>query len=124
MRLAQERIALGAQSIEIDATQQLERGVVAVGEADVLGDIALTLKPLAAHWRELGLHQLRACLLDEVPFTHVGRVRQLDRDTLVLQLASVGETNDGARLPRDVALVERCQLARALRFDQPVGEQS
>jgi len=114
LRLLQERVALGAEGREIDPAQQLEAGVVVAREAEILGDVALTLEALATHRRELALDECRAGSVDLMALAHRRGIRELDRDALIFQLATVGEPNDGAPFPGDLALVERRQRARAL----------
>ena len=63
LRVAQELRALVAQRAERNAVEQLPGGVVAVRQAQRLGDVALALEPFTLHRRELLLHQ-RVQLVD------------------------------------------------------------
>src|SRR6185503_3980693 len=96
LRLAHERVAFRAQRLEAHAAQLLERSVVAVGELQLLRDLALPLEAFATHRSELATHQLGARGVHRVALTHVGGVRELDGYSLILYLAAVGETHDGA----------------------------
>src|SRR5689334_12798498 len=122
LRVAKECIALFAERVQVDAAQELERGVVPVGESNLFGDVALPLEAFAPHRGELALHETRARELDCVALARVSSVGELDRDALVLELPAIGETYDGTRFPSDVSFVERRQLARALRFHEPVRQ--
>src|SRR5204862_7891673 len=100
----------------------LPRRVVAVGQAERFGDVALALESFALHRRQLALDERAPCRLDPCALLAVERVRELDRRALVLDLAAVGGPHDGLALPRDLALVERRELAVALRLDLPVEQ--
>ena len=109
---------------ERDAVEQLPRRDVAVGQPERFGDVALPLESLALHRRQLLLHQRAARRLDRRALALVGACCQLDRRALVRDLAPVVEPHHRVALPRDLALVERRQLARALRLRLPVEQQT
>src|SRR6185369_3653830 len=123
LRVAQELRTLVAQPRQRDAVQQLPRRDVAVGQAERLRDVALALEPLALHRRQLLLHERAARLLDRRALALVRAVGQLDRRALVGDLSPVLHLHDRVPLPGDLALVQRRQLARALRLRLPVEQQ-
>ena len=111
LRVAQELLALVAQPGERDAAQQLPRGVVVRRESERLGDVALALEPLASDRRQLALRRASPAP-SRSPRARRGRCCSPSRSTpLERDLPPVGELHDGRRLPRDLALVERRELA-------------